>query len=612
MNEDSGALAKPPPVSAVASLRSAASADSKLARDVPAPEAAAAAVPLSQKEKGKVQYSALLTASLRAQESARSDALFNDPFAAMLSDGMSTRHAHFVYRRYKLEEREQYADQAKQEVAEILKDKEERPFISVRTRYVDDYLSERVSALRRLSQDEQEPLRLQIVMLGAGLDSRPYRLQCLAPQSMHGASTGSVAPAPESSACECKRQQLQEQITVYELDHAGTIDYKQRKLSQVPALCRVVRGSADFTAAPGDLSSLAYWPPVHAGAVTAATAPPGDDSVSHPISTGRIKPSSSILPSKADCACVMCGRESQTASAEVCDDPSTDAVSGVQLGPKDPAWLHALAHMGFRCDVTTIWIAEGVLMYLNRHHVCWMLQSMAKASSRAPLSALCADIVNKDCTLSKLSWCILFRWGLEEEHHSAFAAAHGWRMLDRAEIGKHGVSYGRYLREPVVDTTSRPQYPPMTLRSYIWQCQLDTDWVRKKALVPKSLPATSVDHARSTRSDTTAAAADDAGAGTALSALPVNGDNGTSTDTAEAGRKSPRKRPFPYCDHMSMMVHRVRDRKQSNRPGNSVASHGVASSTRASPPVTTQPAPAAACAGVLHDDDDLTALFDPS
>lgn len=86
-------------------------------------------------------YAGLWTAAARVRESARPDALFVDPWAESL-----TGHAG----RHQLEERE--CDQAP------------NPYLPVRTRFFDDSIQAANASSR------------QVVLLGAGMDTRAFRL----------------------------------------------------------------------------------------------------------------------------------------------------------------------------------------------------------------------------------------------------------------------------------------------------------------------------------------------------------------------------------------------------------------------------------------------------
>lgn len=128
-------------------------------------------------ELSPVSRTALWTAASRARESRRPDRLFDDPFAAELAGG------HGV----------------------VLMTKHDtpvgdNPYLPIRTRWFDDVICETVRGSRR-----------QVIMLAAGLDTRAYRVAW-----------------PDGT-------------TVFEVDRAEVLDYKQRLLDARKAEPRCVR-----------------------------------------------------------------------------------------------------------------------------------------------------------------------------------------------------------------------------------------------------------------------------------------------------------------------------------------------------------------------------------
>jgi methyltransferase (TIGR00027 family) len=131
----------------------------------------------------------LYTAMLRAQESARPDRLFSDPFAEALA-GPQDNDAHAL-----LEASSSAGSQ--------------NPFIPIRTRFFDDAI-ERI--LDEFAVD-------QLVILAAGMDTRAFRL--------------SLPPS----------------LALFELDRPEMLDLKAARLAQVNALprCRRIPLPADLT-----------------------------------------------------------------------------------------------------------------------------------------------------------------------------------------------------------------------------------------------------------------------------------------------------------------------------------------------------------------------------
>ena len=118
----------------------------------------------------QVSFTARLMAATRAFESKRANRLFDDPFAERL---------------------------AGTEAMQIMTTKAEeyeangRPYIAVRTRFFDDFIMQYSHTIR------------QVVLLGAGMDTRAYRLD------------------------------LHPQTHFYEIDRASVLDYKESILKEV-------------------------------------------------------------------------------------------------------------------------------------------------------------------------------------------------------------------------------------------------------------------------------------------------------------------------------------------------------------------------------------------
>lgn len=124
-----------------------------------------------------IAKTSLLTAAMRAVESNRSDAegrLFSDPYAESLA-----------------------GDEGKEFLQKAIAAAGEQPAIAIRTRYIDDKITE---ALKKGIR--------QIVMLAAGMDTRAYRLNF-----------------PNGTS-------------IFELDRPEVLDYKQQKLINVQPQCK--------------------------------------------------------------------------------------------------------------------------------------------------------------------------------------------------------------------------------------------------------------------------------------------------------------------------------------------------------------------------------------
>ena len=144
---------------------------------------------------GAISETALWTAAARARESARSDRLFNDPFAALLAGPTG----------FELLERfhTSYSPAGG------------NPFLPVRTRWFDDYLARCMSFGVR-----------QVIALGVGLDTRSFRLD------------------------------LPDGTVMYEIDQADVQNYKRDRLAGADAVARCDRRPIDTDLAGDWVSAL--------------------------------------------------------------------------------------------------------------------------------------------------------------------------------------------------------------------------------------------------------------------------------------------------------------------------------------------------------------------
>lgn len=175
----------------------------------------------------KISFSCRLVAMLRAQETKRPDALFQDPYAELLAGGLQI-HSNYLYRKYgrlradgKLKG-EEWREKAAEAAKEDMRKRERRPFIAVRTRWMDEIV-----------QRESEHGLPQLVILGSGLDTRSHRLKCLA------------------------------NTTVFELDRPHVLSYKEDKLHHVKPLCeRLVYIPAELSDGLGKITKAkGQWSP---------------------------------------------------------------------------------------------------------------------------------------------------------------------------------------------------------------------------------------------------------------------------------------------------------------------------------------------------------------
>jgi methyltransferase (TIGR00027 family) len=253
-----------------------------------------------------IAYTSLIVAAKRAIETSREDRLFDDPYAAMLA---ADEIPVLLDRWRKLDG----------ETAQI--SRKRTRFIAIRTRFYDDFL---MSAQSQIAQ---------VVILGAGMDARAFRLPWLP------------------------------HIHLYEIDRPEVLQYKEAVLKAVPARCDRTPITADLTA----------------------------------------------------------------------------------------DWSRALQQHGFRADVPSLWLLEGVLMYLPETAVHQLLQTITSLSSIG--SYLGADWVSvKSIEVGASARAadrgrVVRHWQFGSDRPEDLLAEYGWQA-SVVQPGDAGVNFGRYREKP--------------------------------------------------------------------------------------------------------------------------------------------------------------------
>jgi O-methyltransferase involved in polyketide biosynthesis len=362
------------------------------------------------------------------------------------------------------------------------------PDTLIRARYIEDIIEEFCSSKEGMDQ---------LVMLGAGLDSRAYRLSCLS------------------------------QTDMFELDVDGVLEYKSAVFSALgsDAPCK----ARNLTRVAVDLGVMGDTPKVSR--------------------TSQRASKKAKQREGADAASALGGARD--------DGPLvSSALAGSAAPAGCPPWLTALLAAGFNPFLRTLWVAEGVLMYLGPKQVGNILgwiafvansaSAPAAPSSQGTKHFLIADVANSNMVRSKLKWYRFFRWGSDrtteaaEEHSSRkatlavatsllssprklspielFMRINGWRvspctsppsgyacscpnlversstndaaaaagslssadsvlavsgapMLHLHPICRDGLSYSRYLAVPDFDSTTDPKHPPRLLETYMMRAE---------------------------------------------------------------------------------------------------------------------------------------------
>ncbi len=247
-----------------------------------------------------VPRTSTLTAAVRAIETEKPDCLFEDPYAAQLAGS---------------------------EGFELLKSEkkilsEDRiAYVTIRTRFFDDFLRSSMSELS------------QVVILGAGMDVRAYRLPW----------------TPD--------------IRVYEIDKPEVLARKDSILEEIPAKCHRYTIAADLT-----------------------------------------------------------------------ED-----------------WSNLLVTTGFQVDIPSIWLLEGVLVYLSEVEVNNLLQKISELSATG--SRLGTDLVNLKLRQKYSQEFVIGKyWKFGCDHPEELFASYGWQT-SVIHPGEQGTSFNRTLRK----------YPPRSV-----------------------------------------------------------------------------------------------------------------------------------------------------
>jgi methyltransferase (TIGR00027 family) len=239
----------------------------------------------------QVSFTARVMAAVRALESRREDALFHDPLAEKLA-----------------------GPEAIDRSLTTVKRSEDRPYPQVRTRFLDDFLQANAPGVG------------QIVLLGAGLDTRAFRMD------------------------------LRSDTHLYEIDQQVIFDYKNPILADEQPRC-----------------------------------------FRHVI-VGDIR---------------------------------------------QPDWSRLLLDQGFQPEQPSIWIAEGVLYYLDEPEVRAVMELMQKLTTVG--SYFAGDVINAAVCHGDDKWAKYWQWSCDQPE--AFFHQYGWQA-QAIQPGEPGACFDRYTLQP--------------------------------------------------------------------------------------------------------------------------------------------------------------------
>ena len=372
---------------------------------------------------GRITWSARILAATRAAESLHPSPLVVDPLAAVFANPPSLscasptllhsrpvqlHHAHFIYRRLPPHASDSAVHSLHTAVSQLTADSLSRPDTLIRCRYMDELLQSHCA--------EQHCPPLQLVLLGAGLDARAHRLRCL------------------------------QSVRVYEVDVQEMLQWKRAVLQQMQPQPPLMAQSVEYVC--GDLSR----------------ATDGEEERAEEGEAGsrrREKEEAQLnLRKRRDRRALRAiNRQRRTAhsSSPPCRPSPSESPSCAS-----PPWAAALlCSSTFSPSLRTVWLLEGVAMYLSPSQLSSLLADIAALCPAR--SVLCFDL----CTSSLGRWHRLFRcpmspqqavqmvektgqWKVGERRRGEGAAAasshDGYAPGDGVVgIGKDELSYGRYL-----------------------------------------------------------------------------------------------------------------------------------------------------------------------
>jgi O-methyltransferase involved in polyketide biosynthesis len=341
----------------------------------------------------------LRLAALRAEESLLPSPLLVDPFAAALSGRRKPAQVHFIFRQRKTATLTKDAPAA----IDAATENGAASASPVSSHSVSDSDSSSLAVLRsRAAKLNDARAQAPDTMIRCRYIEDVIHEHCAtAADAAAGLSTdsSSVSKLPQLVLLGCGldsrayRLPCLRHTVVFELDVAGVLEYKAGILAAEGAqlVC------AQLTRVPVDFAEMGAQPNVS---------------------------KTSQRGSKV--------KETETDAGNDADPAS--------LGAKDPRppWLIALQSSGFDPCRRTLWVAEGLLMYLGPRQVANILgwtakvaregmtasapaavPSSASASASpppifsAPLHSLVCDVVNEAMARSKLKWFRFFRWGCD-------------------------------------------------------------------------------------------------------------------------------------------------------------------------------------------------------
>jgi methyltransferase (TIGR00027 family) len=96
-------------------------------------------------------------------------------------------------------------------------------------------------------------------------------------------------------------------------------------------------------------------------------------------------------------------------------------------------WDEALIKCGFKSDIPSFWVLEGILMYKGRQQVVGLLKTLRSVTNSKGI--ICADVI-VDRKNSKHEWRNLFLWDCPKKDISKFFLERKWIISSMDDITK--------------------------------------------------------------------------------------------------------------------------------------------------------------------------------
>jgi methyltransferase (TIGR00027 family) len=117
-----------------------------------------------------------------------------------------------------------------------------------------------------------------------------------------------------------------------------------------------------------------------------------------------------------------------------------------------PDWTKKLEKAGFSSDISTLWLLEGLIYYIDQDMVVSVLKTAAENSAEA--SQIFADVCIPGLTLAQYGpFMMHFKWGLNKEDVPPFFAHSGWNVTcgyaDDFDQGRD-VSYSQLMPSQLI------------------------------------------------------------------------------------------------------------------------------------------------------------------